>query len=289
MEQFNSYHDCNITIKHFHALKSAVPSIWHKLIINGSADNAEQISPLYVFKSSQDSLENAVCISKLLCKTFYSKLTADAFLKVQQKQLNLKTPLFTEWGNDFGPIKWPLIFSFLYSNHIDRKLVDLIYRTLHFSVTTRVKLLNMGLDEHRLCTRCYAFPETLKHMFLECSHTLKVWDKALAYITRVFPAASSLNPNRIIIIGFADLSQCKSFLAALEDIRFAYFKATYFQRNRSLYQHILIDGVQVFLQTLKSLVQTRLDLASKSQNMDTFRQYSPISKHSGGKVALQFF
>jgi len=112
----------------------------------------------------------------------------------------------------------------------------------------------MGLSEHRLCTRCYVSPETEKHIFIDCSHTLKIWEKALAYMTTVFPAASTLNPTRIAIIGFADFRQCKPFLNVLEGIRLAFFKSTYLQCNRSLGDHTMIDGVKVFMEILKSLI-----------------------------------
>ena len=159
LEQFNEYHGRQVPKRLFHVLKSAVPPHWHKSIVSNENDDREPASILKVFQSTKAG-KKSTCISKFSCRTFYRELTFDLFSKVVEKSKSRKTPLYTFWSNTLGEINWSKIFQTLFSLHFDTKTVETVYRFLHFSTTTRVRLFNMKLSDHRLCTRCYAARST---------------------------------------------------------------------------------------------------------------------------------
>jgi len=159
--------------------------------------------------------------------------------------------------------------------------VDLIFRSLHSSITTRIKLFNAKLSDHRLCTRCYVTPETVWHIFVECAYSVAIWEKAEALIAKVCPESQGVVASRAIIIGYADIKMPKEVLQAIEDIRLAFFKAAYLQRNQSLFEHVQIDGVALFFKFLNTYFQTRFNLAEQNGDLASVQPYRTIVEKDG--------
>jgi len=63
-------------------------------------------------------------------------------------------------------------------------------------------------------------PETVWHIFVECAHSVAIWEKAEALIAKVFLESNRVVTSRAIIIGYADIKMPKEVLQAVEDIRF---------------------------------------------------------------------
>ena len=285
LEQINDFHDCNLTPSQLDTLRKPVPLGWNDIIAK-TADEAKTHS-LLVFLSCRESSQKQVCISTLSCKLFYGELIFDAFRRAKHELRNRKTQFYDEWAKRFGPISWPRIFSSLYRNHIDRRTVDLIYRCLHSSITTRIKLFNANLSDHRLCTRCYVAPETGMHIFVGCVYSARIWEKAAALVAKVFPESCRVDPARAIIVGYADIKMPKEVLHAIEDIRLAYFKSVYTQRYQSLFKHSQIDGIAVFSNTLNSYVQTRFHMAEQKGDLSEVRPFDTIVKKDGDNVTVR--
>jgi len=110
-----------------------------KLVAVQQANNADFAVFLIPINAKRENSKTQACISTFMCKFFYIELSADALAEAKQKLKNRKTPLYTEWSERFGTIHWPRVFS-LYRNHVDRKAVDLIFRSLHSSITTRISI-----------------------------------------------------------------------------------------------------------------------------------------------------
>lgn len=284
LNQLNNHHETNLDLSQFHTLRSTVPIQWHKTIVN-IADN-EPKSKLLVYTTKADKSKSAVCVSTLTCKSLYIELTLDSFEKACAKQAKLKTPFYTIWDQTLGPINWTKIFEFLYTNHIDRRTVDVQYRSIHNATSTRIFLLNAKLSDHRLCSRCLLEPETNIHIFATCSYNKNVWRKASDLIRILFPEIAKLSMPRAIFIGFADIPSCKKALYAIEDIRLAYFQAVYLQRNRSLFDHTNVNVDQIFLKSLQKLLEIRYHLAVKQQRLESFQHHAKLCIQNGNNFNI---
>jgi len=99
-------------------------------------------------------------------------------------------------------------------------------------------------------------------------------------LPKCFPKAS-----RAIIIGYADIKMPKEVLQAIEDIRLAFFKAAYLQRNQSLFEHVQIDGVALFFKFLSTYFQTRFNLAELNGDSAVWL-YRTIVEKDGALVTV---
>ena len=286
LPQFNEYHLCNLTNRQFNILKSAVPREWYRKIV-GSVNEQELKSFLNVFISTHSG-KSVTCVSKLSCQTFYRELTHNLFDLVVSQSKNRKTPLYTEWQNSVGTVVWPKVFSALHFLHYDRKVVQVVFRFLHNSITSREKLYRFGFSDHRLCSRCLLVPESsAKHIFLECSYSKEIWKIAVGLLSLFSPFSASQSSVRSIVVGFADNKVFKDVLKPLEDIRLAFFKAVYTQRNCSLFDHQQIDGRKLFFEALQNTLQTRFDMAERKGEISSFQCFRPICGVEKGVVYVR--
>ena len=288
LEQFNDYHDLSLTPHQFHSLKQAVPPSWHKAIVDGSADEAELKSLLKVFKSDAKG-KSPTCISNFSCKTFYNELSSESFHNVQKSFQTRKTPFYLEHQNSLGHISWSKIFTNLWANHLDRKTIDVIYRYIHSGIWTREKALNAKLAEHRLCTRCYASTEDHGHIFSKCGYSVEIWQIVFKFLILICPSLKLSDSPRYILAGFSDLNQCNDdILQALEDIRLAYFKTVWKQRNMSLFEHKYLSGPNLLRQNITSYFQLRYDMARKNGKLPSFEPYLKVAKIKQNSVILRY-
>ena len=288
LEQFNDYHDCSLTPRQFHILKKAVPPAWHKAIINGSADSAEPENILNVFQSKGKTRVSS-SISKFSCKIFYNELTSEGYSSVQKKFLNRKTEFYPDHWRQLGKIPWSKVFSRLFTNHLDRKSIDIIYRYIHSGIWTRSKAFNAKLSDHRLCTRCYAVPEDCNHIFVNCQYSQEMWETTFQLLQKLCPEIKISNSLRYVLVGFSDLKECKKVLQVMEDIRLAYIKSVWKQRNSSLFDQMYLPGVPILRQNILSYFQTRFDLAQRKGVVTSFEPYLKLCKISKNYVVMNTF
>ena len=279
--QYNADREANLTLEQFDKVKKAIPMEWHKTIVSTTALPEAEFSPLQIFASSAKG-QKPTCIKLFTCKMFYKEISIDVFLKTEREFSKRKTWYLSRWDN-LGNVNWPKVFSYFKSNRVDSNTADIIFRHIHSGIWNRIRLFKAKLEEHTLCTRCYAVPESYSHIFVDCQYSSKIWDEACTFITAVLPDVELSNKARCIVVGFADIPFCKKALHCLEDIRRAFFKATYQQRNLSLLGRY-IDGGKTFRDLLLKTLQLRFGTAQWKGDLKPFQPYRRICDVFGSNV-----
>jgi len=96
------------------------------------------------------------------------------------------------------------------------------------------------------------------HIFVECAHSVAIWEKAEALIAKVFLESNRVVTSRAIIIGYADIKMPKEVLQAVEDIRFVLdLKLPIYSATNPFLNTSKMDRVALFL------FPTRFNLADK--------------------------
>ena len=279
--QLNKERGTNLTLTQFDKVKKAIPAEWHKTIVSTRVLPEVEESPLQIFASTNKG-QTPTCIKLFTCKMFYKEISLDVFLKTEKDLSTRKTWFLSRWI-DLGKVNWPKVFSYFGTNRVNSNIADIIFRHIHSGIWNRIRLFKAKLEEHTLCTRCYAVPESYSHIFVDCQYSSKIWDEALVFISAVHAGVKSLGRTRCIVVGFSDIPQCKKVLHCLEDIRRAFFKATYQQRNLSLLgKHT--DGCKVFRDLLLGTLQLRFDTAQWKKDLKPFEPYQRICGVLGSSV-----
>ena len=283
MVQFNVEREADLTLAQFNHFKRAIPAEWHKTIMSPIVFPEVEESPLQIYARSAKG-KTSCCIKSFTCKMFYKEISFDVIAKTEKEFSKRKTWYLSRWES-LRDVNWPKVLAYLNTNRVDSKTSDIIFRHIHSGIWTRIRLFKSNLEEHTLCTRCYAAPECYSHIFLDCQYSSKIWDEAQIFITAIFPEARSLNKARCIVAGYADVRQCKSVLQCLEDARIAFFKATYQQRNLSfLGKHV--NGCQIFRTFFLRTVQARFETAMWKGDFKPFKPYERICNVIGNIVSF---
>ena len=282
--QFNFEREADLTLSQFNFFKRVIPAEWHKAIMSTIAIPGVEESPLQIYARSAKG-KTSCCITSFQCKMFYKEIFFDVIAKTEKKFSKRKTWYLSRWES-LGNVNWPKVLAYLNTNRVDSKTSDIIFRHIHSGIWTRIRLFKSNLEEHTLCTRCYAAPECYSHIFIDCQYSSKIWDEAQIFITAIFPGAKSFHKARCIVAGYADVRQCKSVLQCLEDARIAFFKATYQQRNLSLLgKHV--NGCQNFRTFFLKTVQTRFETAMWKDDFKSFEPYKRVCNVIGNIVCFK--
>ena len=255
-EQASEYYDLNISKYQFDKLTKTIPNEFKEAITN----NISKESPdcrLNVWKNKSSKKPSPTPITNMSCKAFYDELSN---FTMEQSQLTLKskkTPHFSAWTEKTGHVNWKTIFNFMSQNQMDRKTTDVQFRMIHFSTFSRLKLFQAKISPSPICPRCLLKNESIEHIFIECSKTKEIWQRALLLMETICPNIAFPNTYKLVVTGFSDLYAVKDQLIALEDIRLAFFKATWIQRNKAIDDFQIIDGKKLLNSNLKRYIQFR--------------------------------
>ena len=175
----------------YYGLLSAIPVPWkHKLLHRVNTGNTN-------FRNNMDKL----LAFRKVCKESYV-----IFLeKVSSNQVQLGAIL--KWENVLllpgNSIEISEIFNNIYKSTRSRKLQACQFQVLHRSLVTNADLLKWKLKESDLCTFCNNHPETLQHLFLECTVTSILWQNIKSWLSRK-TGLTIIIRNEDIILGFKD-------------------------------------------------------------------------------------
>ena len=106
---------------------------------------------------------------------FNVKCSFDVIAKTQKEFSKRKTWYLSRWES-LGNVNWSKILAYLTTNRVDSKTSDIVFRHIHSGIWTRIRLFKSNLEEHTLCTRCYAAPECYSHIFIDCQYSSKILD-----------------------------------------------------------------------------------------------------------------
>lgn len=257
-DQVTHYHDIKITKYSYEQVIKSIPPEWEKTI-NENYTNPIPDSTLNVWKRTGEKTPKSTAIADFSCKLFYKELNNFSIESSKALVSQNKTPHFSEWEVKANNINWKKIFKYLNENNIDRKTVEVQYRLLHFSTWTRVKLFQTKLSPSPICPRCLQKNEDIEHLFIFCTKTRIIWQKAVTQMRAVCPQLQIKNIYKAIVIGFADHQKLQKYINVLEDIRLAFFKATWVQQNQAVQNFVILDGPTLFNKYMKNYIKLRIE------------------------------
>ena len=153
----------------YNSIISAIPRGWKRMITN-YGKNIEN-----VLHNNLRQLNN---IEKP-CKYFYHKLLSIVLIYPQQSHERWHTILDISFNRE----EWENIHALPFYETKDSKLQSLQYRIIHRIFFTNSMLFKRKILEHQECSFCSGAPETIYHLFWDCTHSQSLWT---SFINSVF-------------------------------------------------------------------------------------------------------
>ena len=104
---------------------------------------------------------------------------ASIMYRILNKNENMVKPVLKKWNMVLGVectlVEFLGIIQRLYYLTISTKLRSFQYRFLFHAVITNKHLKHYGIKEHDLCSFCELYPESIKHLFYDCSEVQELW------------------------------------------------------------------------------------------------------------------
>ena len=125
-------------------------------------------------------------------KTIFKSLNVDEHLDRREKEntvlhqmnsknvynlINIrhgKTRWQTEWEGHFGQIQWKKVYNIRQNKLIERKVLDMQWKSLNYGLCTEEKQKKMRLSDG-FCKLCSIEVETIEHLFYECELVENIW------------------------------------------------------------------------------------------------------------------
>ena len=121
-------------------------------------------------------------------KIFYKSIKgAKDFYKYAQCSLKNEHSMKEKWNHDFNSViddqSWNRIFKVCHHTTPDNVLISFQLRIIYRILGTKYYLKKVGISDSDNCQRCHIFPETLLHMFVDCSYVQRFWNNLAKYIS----------------------------------------------------------------------------------------------------------
>jgi exonuclease III len=148
--------------------------------------NTPNYNPIFPF--------NLKCLVE--CKSLCVNLLSPKFKRLkshdQYEDILLKEYTDTQWEN----------FHLMAQRCTDS--IDLIwfqFRNIHNILTTNSWLYKIGYIESQLCSLCQIYPETVEHIYCECSYAINIWMKLTTWLELSIGRELNIN-NEHKLLGF---------------------------------------------------------------------------------------
>ena len=260
----------NVKPKTISKLQNSLPKVWK---VSLSKPDSPEPELFCIFDHEQTSRQ----IDQISNSMWYNLLKPPSLKSAHAEQASRKTPLYPHWVTKIGPVKWSKIFANLYSNHSDRKAVDIIYTLIHSGTPNLAKTHKFQNNVDPTCPRCGNSTETLEHIFFKCTHTIEIWEFAVRFLNRLHPQ-TKFSLCRFIIAGSTGW---KNISETTEDIRLALVSTIWLNRNLKVHQNSNFDTLGHFRRTLRELLEIRASQnlkANKAPNYQ-FETLAEVLKH----------
>ena len=149
-------------------------------------------------------------------------------------------------------IEFKFIFKNVFDKFIDRFSRDVLFKIVHNILPTNSLLFNYNIYNSNRCTFCAREPETLQHLFFECSYVTNLLSLIKNWVFALSSGTVSLQFSHILLRDInANSNKLKSVILLLIGL---YCKSVWLRRNVKKFErkHVLPNDIYVFfLQQLK--------------------------------------
>ena len=238
-------------------LLQGLPRAWHDAIFRPPTSLRR---PDDISLTLKDVYSRAVQrdVSTLKSLDFYLLAPHKTFLHIQTDCDLDDRMIYTRWDRLLGPTNWKKTFLHMYNNHIDKHVTDVQYKHIHGKIAPRLTLFRSRLQDSALCTRCRQTPEELRHIFLDCPHSRRIWEIVMYHLSLLTARpAATFDTIKFIVVGFADSPFPPPLIQAAEDLRLAFFFATWTSRNRSLWDQVEVPSAPLYVQHISRTLSHR--------------------------------
>ena len=242
-------------------IRSCLPAVWTTAITSQEGHPAR--NDIAFFASTDSGLaRRPVFVSQTSSKAFYISLNTHPLSTLIEDSSLAGTFIYRDWDAYYPNLRWEKIFRRMYNDHSDKPITDLQFKLIHNGgIATRLfmftkRVLNFTSPT---CLRCAELPETIRHLFLNCSGLRPLRQLLADYISRLVPAVPhSWDSNQYLLAGFFHSPLPPSFHSLAEFLRKAYFHAVWFQRNQRLWHSVTLPLFPLFTSKLKSYLTSQL-------------------------------
>ena len=114
------------------------------------------------------------------------KVPKHAYSLLRDKDYLSQNKVENKWedclGLDRNDIDWFAIHRHNFKCTLDTQLRSFYFKVYHNAIAVNSFLYKIGRSDSPLCYFCKKFPETLKHIFCDCTVVAPIWKKLAEYI-----------------------------------------------------------------------------------------------------------
>jgi len=268
-------HDLNTNPQEVAKILNRIPNDWRKIVASNTIDATSKLPEFLI--SPVGKKPTNIC--EIPVKGFYTMLKPPSVAKAEEEHASYRTPFYTSWESEIGPVSWPKVFTSLYKNHRDKKTTDIIFTLIHRGTVTRRHMKVMKMQEDSSCPRCATTSESIDHLFFTCPSSLSVWGFALRFLERLSPR-SNFSFKRFVLVGWPDSDH------PCEDIRLCLVATIWRCRNMALFEDEAINCFSDFRARLCSILFLRATKNTKSGNPANLN-FASIAEFTQKRVYLK--
>ena len=238
-QELNEKLSTTLSVGSYDRIMSYIPQTWRETISNQEPTEQENYIEIKLPYLTKDKVRD---VTKTTTKHIYKVLLGDSATLYMERALDGKH-IYSHWQRTLGPINWNKTFTSMYESHANKRATDVQFNLLHGSIANRKRMYLRGYTkaESPQCKRCNTSDETDLHIFAECTHSVQLWWYATLLIRKIYPDFD--NHQRYIVVGFHGTIFPERHREICEEIRRAFFAATWKERNKATYQDEIFESL----------------------------------------------
>ena len=267
-------------------LRSSLPPQWRREISSRCGRLGRNDLTLFVRDAS--GVSTPAVISQVTTRSLYHSLNSFSFPLLQQRFSLDRIFFYPDWDAAVPGISWKALFLRMYRDHTDKSITDLQYKLIHNAgIATKLLMFTKRVlcFSNPMCPRCCCLPETIQHIFLDCSLVLPLRCVLSTLFSRLSPSPSlGWDQDRYFLAGYLNSPLPSVFAPLAELIRKSYFYATWFQRNQRLWHATLLPIIPLFYTKLTSYLTFQMTNTPPTRLPQFYQAYALdviFSLHAG--------
>ena len=150
---------------HWRGIVDAIPASWKQFFkIGFIRDRCKKKGYILMHEYNESHIDKMT--SKIIYRTLVQRIQKPPTSQVNYKnELNV---LDTDWSNIY-------LMPFKASHDVRTRIFQ--YKINLNCLMTNSRLFKMKIVDNVNCSLCSNFPETLKHIFWDCTYAINIWDE----------------------------------------------------------------------------------------------------------------
>ena len=177
----------NLGLLEYLGILNAVPVQWRRLIKEYNDEIPRE-------DEGTSNIDN-------ICKMV--KVNKETYQKLTQVKCEMPTNKWHGWVTDLNlslnELDWLDCLPLIHKCTTSTKLRSLGYRFMLRDVLTNNRLIHMGKSETVMCYLCNAATETIAHLYWECLHNRRLWERLKLFLIDNFDWEVNVDPTEMLM------------------------------------------------------------------------------------------